>query len=96
MRNNLAQNKNIINTFETVKMKNYYIISLENFLSRSRNFTGNKYYRVKIKYKICFFSFLSFKKKKKKRCKCLLFAQYFSRIRNVMQIFRKLFSYGYE
>lgn len=35
MRNNLAQNKNIINTFETVKMKNYYIISLENFLSRS-------------------------------------------------------------
>lgn len=60
MRNNLAQNKNIINTFETVKMKNYYIISLENFLSRSRNFTGNKYYRVKIKSQDLFllFSFI--------------------------------------
>lgn len=60
MRNNLAQNKNIINTFETVKMKNYYIISLENFLSRSRNFTDNKYYRVKIKSQDLFllFSFI--------------------------------------
>ena len=95
MRNNLAQNKNIINTFETVKMKNYYIISLENFLSRSRNFTGKI---LPCKNQITrFVSSLFFHlKKKKKRCKCLLFAQYFSRIRNVMQIFRKLFSYGYE
>lgn len=88
--------KNVINTFAHQHLKydeneKYYIISLENFLFRSKILRTKSNETCFLEQTFYFFYrisvILSFKKKKK-AMKCLLFAQYFSRIRNVMQIFR--------